>query len=97
MISKIDIIKDEHPHIIMAFDKISDFCDKMCNIFFISIIWDIIDVYNECLHSVTKDINIRVKNRKCFCNMKRKLGAKGLFYFNQNAISMLYYKERLSK
>lgn len=69
----------------------------MCNIFFISIIWDIIDVYNECLHSVTKYINIRVKNRKCFRNMRRKLGAKGLFYFNQTAISMLYYNERLSK
>ncbi len=63
--------------------------DKMCNTFSVSLIWDIIDVYNECLHSVTKYINIRVKIRKCFRNMRRESGAKGSFYINQTAITML--------
>lgn len=63
--------------------------DKMCNTFSVSLIWDIIDVYNECLHSVTKYINIRVKVRKCFRNMRRDSGAKGSFYINQGVITML--------
>lgn len=47
------------------------------------------DVNNECLHSVTKYVNIRVKIRKCFRNMRRELGAKGSFYINQTVINML--------
>ena len=46
-------------------------------------------MYNECLHSVTKYVNIRVKIRKCFRNMRRELGAKGSFYINQTVINML--------
>lgn len=63
--------------------------DKMCNTFSVALIWDIIDVYNECLHSVTKYVNIRVKIRKCFRNMRRDSGAKGSFYINQGVITML--------
>lgn len=63
--------------------------DEMCNTFSITLIWDIIDVYNECLHSVTKYVNIRVKIRKCFRNMRRESGAKGSFYINQTVINMI--------
>lgn len=64
--------------------------DKRCNTFSVSLIWNIIDVYNECLHSVTKYINIRVKVQKCFRNMRRDSDAKGSFYINQAVINMYW-------
>lgn len=63
--------------------------DKMCNTFSVSLIWDIVDVYNECLNNNTKYSNIRAKVRKCFRNMRKNPGAKGWFYINQDAITML--------
>lgn len=85
-----DKVKDEVKKLIAPLKKfICDNYDKMCNTFSVSLIWDIMDVYNECLHSVTKYINIRVKIRKCFRNMRRESGAKGSFYINQTAITML--------
>lgn len=68
---------------------ICDNYDKMCNTFPVSLMWDIIEVYTECTYSVTEYINIRVKVTKCFRKMRRGLGAKGLFYINQDAIKML--------
>jgi hypothetical protein len=61
----------------------------MCNTFSVSLIWDIVDVYNECLNDITKYSNIRAKVRKCFRNMRRDSGAKGSFYINQGVITML--------
>lgn len=63
--------------------------EKMCNTFSVSLIWDIVDVYNECLNDITKYSNIRAKVRKCFRNMRRDSGAKGSFYINQGVITML--------
>ncbi len=63
--------------------------EKMCNTFPVSLIWDIVDVYDECLNDITKYSNIRAKVRKCFCNMRRDAGAKGSFYINQCVIKML--------
>lgn len=76
--------------------------DKMCNTFSDDLIWDTIDVYNECLHSVTKYSNIREKVRKCLRNVRRKSGVRGSFYINQSAINMLChiddeYKENRKK
>ena len=63
--------------------------DKMCNTFSVSLIWDIVDVYNECLNDITKYSNILSKVRKCFRNMRRDSGAKGSFYINHSVITML--------
>lgn len=63
--------------------------DKMCDTFSASLIGDIVDVYNECLNYNTKYSNIQAKVRKCFRNMRRDPGAKGSFYINQGAITML--------
>lgn len=71
--------------------------NKMCTTFSVSLTWNIIEVYRECLHSVTRYSNIRVKIRKCFRNMRRESGAKGSFYINQNAIDMISLNERLLK
>lgn len=57
--------------------------------FSVNLIWDIIDVYTECLHSTTKYSNIKEKIRKCFKEMRRESGAKGSFYVNHVAITML--------
>ena len=70
-------------------DFICENYSRMCNTFSVSLIWNIIDVYNECLYSVTKYNNIRVKIRKCFRKMRRDSGAKGSFYINQSVITML--------
>lgn len=48
----------------------------MFNTFSVSLIWDIVDVYNECLNDITKCSNIRTKVRKCFRNMRRDSGEK---------------------
>lgn len=51
------------------------------------LIWDIVEVCQECPNSVTAYDNIRVKTEKCFRNIRKEIGVKGKFYVNNYIIN----------
>lgn len=51
------------------------------------LIWDIVEVCQECSNSVTAYDNIRVKTEKCFRNIRKEIGVKGKFYVNNYIIN----------
>ena len=51
------------------------------------LIWNIVEVCQECPNSVTAYDNIRVKTEKCFRNIRKEIGVKGKFYVNNYIIN----------
>ena len=53
-------------------DFLKDNYSELANTISISLIWDIVEVCQECSNSVTAYDNIRVKTEKCFRNIKKR-------------------------
>ena len=53
------------------------------NYFSVSLIWNLVEVCNECSNSVTTYDNIQIKVRKCFRSIRKEIGSKGVFYENK--------------
>lgn len=66
----------------------ANYC-KMCCSFSVSLIWDIVGVYNECVRSVTTYNNVDIKVRKCIRKIRREIGERDTFYINQSIINLL--------
>lgn len=76
-------------------------CDNyshISNYFSVSLIWNLVEVCNECSNSVTTYDNIRIKVRKCFRSIRKEIGSKGIFYENKFIIEEICrQKENLKK
>lgn len=68
-------------------DFLKDNYSELANTISISLIWDILEVCQECSNSVTAYDNIRVKTEKCFRNIRKEIGVKGKFYVNNYIIN----------
>lgn len=68
-------------------DFLKDNYSELANTISISLIWDIVEVCQECSNSVTAYDNIRVKTEKCFRNIRKEIGVKGKFYVNDYIIN----------
>ena len=76
-------------------------CDNyshISNYFSVSLIWNLVEVCNECSNSVTTYDNIQIKVRKCFRSIRKEIGSKGVFYENKFIIEEICrQKENLKK
>ena len=69
---------------------------KLSNTFSVTLIWDIVEVCQECSNTVTAYDNIQIKAEKCFRTIRKEIGAKGKFYVNNYIIKEICtQKEKL--
>lgn len=69
---------------------------KLSNTFSVTLIWDIVEVCQECSNTVTAYDNIQIKAEKCFRTIRKETGAKGKFYVNNYIIKEICtQKEKL--
>ena len=77
---------------------LGDNYSHISNYFSVSLIWNLVEVCNECSNSVTTYENIRIKVRKCFRSIRKEIGSKGIFYENKFIIEEICrQKENLKK
>lgn len=79
-------------------DFLRDNYSQISNYFSVSLIWNLVEICNECSNNKTTYDNIRIKVRKCFRSIRKEVGSKGKFYENRFIIEKICErKENLNK